>query len=30
MLEKIKNLFSLDYLNEDEPVQHSGSPTASH
>lgn len=25
MLEKIKNLFSLDYFNEDEPVQHSGS-----
>nr|DAI29203.1 MAG TPA: hypothetical protein [Caudoviricetes sp.] len=24
MLEKIKNLFSLDYFNEDEPVQHSG------
>lgn len=24
MLEKIKNLFNLDYFNEDEPVQHSG------
>nr|DAT34775.1 MAG TPA: Protein of unknown function (DUF3294) [Caudoviricetes sp.] len=24
MLEKIKNLFNLDYFNEDEPVQHNG------
>ena len=24
MLEKIKNLLNLDYFNEDEPVQHSG------
>ena len=24
MLEKIKKLFNLDYFNEDEPVQHSG------
>jgi hypothetical protein len=24
MLDKIKKLFNLDYFNEDEPVQHSG------